>query len=163
MLRLRGIGAREQQPPTSFVGEARPHLLTIDQPFIAVADCSGGEASEIAAGAGLAEHLAPNVAGCEEGLQEPLSLVLAAMIVDRRGHHSDTEWVEMVPRLGHPPRQEPRPRRPATQQARTAHLRRGGTAPTRAPPRTARRETTSGLPSAGHSAARGPAPLRPSP
>ena len=56
-----GVGAHEQQPPAGDVRHARPDLLTVDDPLVAVAHGRRGERRDVGPGTGLAEHLAPDL------------------------------------------------------------------------------------------------------
>ena len=51
-----------------------PHLLAVDDPLVAVADGPGAEAGDVAAGARLAEHLAPHLLAGEERAEVALLL-----------------------------------------------------------------------------------------
>ena len=83
-----GIGARQQQAPARPVGQARPHLLTVDHPVVAVGHRGGGQPGQIGPGARLGEQLAPEVLGGRQRPQPLLLDVLALRVLanGRRGH-----------------------------------------------------------------------------
>ena len=58
-LRHVGIGAGEQEDVVGVLRLGRPHLLAVDDPFVAVELGPGLERGEVAAGVGLGEALAP--------------------------------------------------------------------------------------------------------
>ncbi len=88
-----GIGAHEQQSPPRDVRHARPDLLTVDDPLVAVARRRRGERRDVGPGAGLAEHLAPDLFARERGPQEPLLLLLGAERDQRGPGHADAHHV----------------------------------------------------------------------
>ncbi len=88
-----GVGAGEQQGPVGVVGERRPHLLAVDHPAVAVADRPGGQAGQVAARAGLAEQLAPDVVGQPQRLQPAGLLLVGAEGEQRRRRHAQADRV----------------------------------------------------------------------
>ena len=62
-------------PKPGDVGERRPDLLARDDPFVAVADRTGGESRHVGSCARLAEELAPDLFAREERPQVALSLL----------------------------------------------------------------------------------------
>ena len=89
------VGAGQQQPPTGAVGQARPHLLTVDHPVVTVRDRGGREPGQVGPGARLREQLTPQVLGGGQRPQ-PLTLHVLALCVlaDRRGGHAVAHRVE---------------------------------------------------------------------
>ena len=81
------VGACEQDAPPGDVRNRRPDLLSVDDPFVAVAHGPGCKAGEIGPGARLAEQLAPDVLAGPQGGEEARSLLGGAECEDgRRGH-----------------------------------------------------------------------------
>ncbi len=76
VLRNVRIGPGQEQAPTRDVGHARPHLLPVDHPFVAVTHRRRRERRNVGPGAGFAEHLAPDLLAREVGPQEPALLLL---------------------------------------------------------------------------------------
>src|SRR5205823_1051497 len=74
-----GIGARDEHPPARDVRERGPHLLSVHDPLVAVAHRTRREAGHVAAGAGFAEELAPDLFTGEERTQVALLLRVAAV------------------------------------------------------------------------------------
>ena len=95
LLRL-GIGAGEQQRVARPLGAARPDLLTVHDPLVAVAHRPGGERGEIGAAARFAEELAP-LGGAHEQSREVVLLLLFAA---EREH--DSGALPGTDRVGHP-------------------------------------------------------------
>ena len=71
VLRDVGVGAGHEHPAVGHVGERVPHLLAVDDPLVAVAHGTGRERREVAAGAGLAEQLAPDLLAGEQRAEQP--------------------------------------------------------------------------------------------
>ncbi len=72
------------------VGEVRargPHLLAVDDEFVAVAHRGRGHAGEVGPGARFAEELAPDVVAREHLRQEELLLLVGAVGHDRGADH----------------------------------------------------------------------------
>ncbi len=93
-----GVGAGEQQRPAGVVRERGPHLLPGDHPVVAVADGAGGQVGQVAARAGLAEELAPDVFGQPERLEPAVHLLVGAEGDDRGRGHAEPDHVP--PRIG---------------------------------------------------------------
>ena len=75
VLRDPGIGPGQENPPPRLVRHARPDLLTVDDPLVAVAQGGGAEAGQIRPRPGLTEELAPELLVGEGGPQPaPLEL-----------------------------------------------------------------------------------------
>ena len=83
MLRDVGIGARHEDRPARPVGAARPHLLAVHDPLVAVAHRHRGEPGEVGTGARLAEELAPALLTGEDRRQEPRLLLMGTDRIDR--------------------------------------------------------------------------------
>ena len=66
VLRRVRVRAGEHEHPVGEVGAGGPDLLAVDDVVVAVADGAGLEAGEVAAGAGLAEALAPRDLAAED-------------------------------------------------------------------------------------------------
>ena len=60
-------------PRSLCVRAGRPHLLTVHHPLVAVAHGPGGEPGEVAAGARLAEELAPHLVAAQHRRQVALA------------------------------------------------------------------------------------------
>ena len=86
-----GIGAGDDLADVAVVRAGRPHLLTGDHPLVTVADCSGLQAGQVAAGTRLAEQLAGHDVGAVHRREVRLLGRLAAVGQDRRRHHSETD------------------------------------------------------------------------
>ncbi|SKV53903.1 Uncharacterised protein [Mycobacteroides abscessus subsp. massiliense] len=54
------------------MGARGPHLLAVDDPFVAVAYRAGGQAREVGTGPGLTEQLTPELLTGEQRAQNPL-------------------------------------------------------------------------------------------
>ena len=91
------VGAGEQQAPARDVRERGPHLLAVDDPLVAVAHGAGREAGEVAARAGLAEELAPDLFGGPQRLQPAGLLLVGAERDDRRRGHAEAD--DVAPRV----------------------------------------------------------------
>ena len=70
-----------------------PHLLTVDQPLVAVEHGGGGQRGQVGAGVGFAETLAPAHGAVEDPWQELLLLVLGAPLQDRRADEGVAEEI----------------------------------------------------------------------
>ena len=102
MLRDVGIGAHEQQSPARDVRHARPDLLPVHDPLVAVAHRRRRERRDVGTGAGLAEHLAPDLFARERRPQEPALLLLGAERDQRGTGHADAHHVaqQVLRRVG---------------------------------------------------------------
>src|SRR5581483_2468785 len=96
-----GIGAREQQAPLGMVGQARPLLLPVDDPLVAVTDGRRRQARHVRARARLAEELAPHLLAGEQRAEPSPLLLLGAVGGDRRRGHAvaDAEGRDRPARL----------------------------------------------------------------
>ena len=83
VLRQLGVGAREADAPARELRVARPHLLARQHPATLDRHGSRGQAGEIGARAGLAEELAPDLAGVEDRRQ-PAPLLLVGSVREQR-------------------------------------------------------------------------------
>ena len=83
--------AGEQHPVVAAPGLRRPHLLTADDPPVAVALGPGGEPGEVGAGAGLAEELGPAELALEDRRDVAGDLVGVALGEDRGRRHQEAE------------------------------------------------------------------------
>jgi hypothetical protein len=72
-----------RMPNLAYWAPRRPDLLAVDHPLVAVAHRAGAEVGQVAAGAGLAEELAPDLLAREQGEQVALLLLLGAGVQDR--------------------------------------------------------------------------------
>ena len=88
------VGACEHDAPPCDVGDRRPDLLSVDDPFVAVTHGPGGKAGEIGPGARLAEQLAPDVLASPQGGEEAHSLLGGAEGEDGRSGHPEADDVE---------------------------------------------------------------------
>ena len=91
MLRHVGVGAGEQHAEVGDLRAGRPHLLTVDDPLVAVADRLGLQAGEVGAGARLAEELAPRLLAGDDVGQEPRALLVGAVGDDGRAGEQQPE------------------------------------------------------------------------
>src|SRR4051794_18969923 len=66
------------------MGERRPHLLTVDDPLVAVEDCARLHVGEIAARVGFAVALAPPLCAVEDSWEEAGALRVGAELDQRR-------------------------------------------------------------------------------
>ena len=91
------VGAGQQDPPVGVVRRRGPHLLTGDDPLVAVEDRPGRQPGEVGAGTGLAEELAPDVVRVRgSAARNSRLLVLGAPLDDGRAGHADAD-AEHVP------------------------------------------------------------------
>src|SRR5262249_59752818 len=74
-----GIGARDEHPAVGNVRERVPHLLTVDDPLVAVAYRARREAGEIGARTRLREQLAPDLFAGEHRAQRALAQLVASV------------------------------------------------------------------------------------
>ena len=101
MLRLVRVGAGDEHPERSDVGERGPHLLPVHNPLVAVANGAGGQPGNVGPGAGLAEELAPDLAVLCHRREVPGLLLLCPPVHDRGAGHPDPDDVER-PRRAEP-------------------------------------------------------------
>ncbi len=90
----RRIGAGEQDPVLGDVGERRPDLLAVHDVLVAVALGAGRQRREVAAGARLAEQLAPELGAGEDPGEVAVLLLLGAGDEERRPGPADADRVE---------------------------------------------------------------------
>ena len=79
-----GIGAGDEDAEVGVVRLRRPHLLPVDDPLVAVEHGPGGQGGQVAAGARLAEQLAPQLVAPQQRPEVALLLLAAAVAHDRR-------------------------------------------------------------------------------
>ncbi len=105
-----GIRAREEHGELRLLGERRPHLLTVDHPFVAVTDRPGGERRQVRSCTRFAEQLGPLLLTGHDARQEPsLGGLLGEGADRRRGEHEprptwDARHVPPIEQLVHGPR-----------------------------------------------------------
>ena len=80
-------------PYWTLLGAGGPHLLSGDDPLVAVAHRPGAEVGEIAARAGLGEQLAPDLLAGQQREQEPVLLLVGAGVDDGRAGPADADHV----------------------------------------------------------------------
>ena len=95
MLGQVGVTAGDQQRAPGVLRQRGPHLLPVGYPLLPVADGTGGQRGQVAAGAGLAEQLAPDLLPRPETAQPALLLLVAAVGEDGRGRHAQPDRVEL--------------------------------------------------------------------
>src|SRR6266511_4642858 len=95
-----GIGTGEQHAEIGGLAARRPHLLTVDDPLVAVALRPALEAGEVGPGAGFAEQLAPGFLAVEDRPQVPRTLLVAAVHEDRRPRQEHAEARRRPDRAG---------------------------------------------------------------
>ena len=88
-----GVGAGDEDAEAGDVGERRPDLLAVDDVDVAVAHGPGAEVGQVAARAGLAEQLAPDLLAAEQREQVAVLLRLRAGVEDRRTGPADADRV----------------------------------------------------------------------
>ena len=93
LLRLR-VGASHEDAPVAVAPATAPHLLAVHHEPVAVALGLRGEPTEIAAGAGLAEQLAPQPVGRERGAEVVGLLLWCAEPQDRAAGEHQAHHVE---------------------------------------------------------------------
>ncbi|CAB4773140.1 unannotated protein [freshwater metagenome] len=94
VLGQRRIGAQHAHTERGVVGGGGPHLLPVDDELVTVAHCSGGEPGHIAARAGLAEHLAPDLFALQHARHVGEPLRLGTVFEQDRYAHADGDRVE---------------------------------------------------------------------
>ena len=90
MLRNRRVGAAEQDAEIGVLSPGGPRFLALDHPVVAVALGAAGEAGEVAAGARLAEELAPQVVAAQQAVGFPVGHASAQQVW--RGLRSRPTW-----------------------------------------------------------------------
>src|SRR5437870_2375598 len=96
VLGRRRIGAREQDRPAGELRVARPHLLAGHDEAVAVGLGARPQRGQVAPGAGLAEELAPELVGGEDGREEATLLRLAAVRDEGRAGVVDGHAVQQL-------------------------------------------------------------------
>ena len=86
-----GVGAGDQHAEVGDLAARRPHLLTVDDPLVAVLDRAGREPGEIGSGTGLAEQLAPRLRARDDVADVQVDLLLRAVRRDRRRREQQPE------------------------------------------------------------------------
>src|SRR5436309_8240939 len=100
VLGQRRVGAGEQDRPPGELRVARPHLLAGHHEPVAVGLRAGAERGQVAARAGLAEELAPDLLGREDGREEAALLRLAAVRDEGWAGVVDADAVQELRRAG---------------------------------------------------------------
>ena len=95
-LRRVGIRAGQAQPPVGELRVGRPHLATRDAVAAVHRDGARGQRSQVAAGVGLAEELAPQLLGREDARQEALLLLGRAVGQQGRPHQVDADAADQL-------------------------------------------------------------------
>ncbi len=92
-----GIAAREKEPPLRVVAAARPDLLAVDDPLVAVARRARREAREVGARVGLGEELAPDLGAGADAREPARALFGGAVLEEGRAdeREADQEGVEV--------------------------------------------------------------------
>ena len=80
--------------PAREVREARPHLVAVHDPVVALADARRLRVGEVAAGTRFGEALAPDLVRGEERWQEAPLLLGRAVMEDRRRGHREADHVQ---------------------------------------------------------------------
>ena len=106
-----GVGTDDEDAPVGDVRPARPHLLAVDDPLVAVEDGPGLRPGKVGAAAGLGEALAPDLLAGQQRSQVALLLLVAAPRDDRRTGHAEPDAADVVRRAD--PWRSPRGTRPA--------------------------------------------------
>ena len=88
VLRRIGVGAGDQHPPSGEVRQGGPHLLTVDDPLVAVEHGPGRQPGDVGARTRLGEELAPDLLAREERAEVALLLGLAAVRDDGGRTHA---------------------------------------------------------------------------
>ena len=96
----RRLGAGQAEPPGRELGVGGPHLAPGHQVAPLDRDGRGRERGQVAARLGLAEELAPELLGREDGRQVAQALVLGAVGQQGRAHQVDAHPVDRLGRLG---------------------------------------------------------------
>ena len=93
------IGPRQQEAVVGVVALGGPHLLAVDDPFVAVEHGGGLQRREVGARVRLGEALAPAGGAAEDAGQELLLLLLGPPLQDGRTDERVTEEVAAHRRL----------------------------------------------------------------
>ncbi len=88
-----GIRTGDDEPERRDVRQGRPHLLTVEDPLVAVSLGPGGQAGNVGPRPGLAEELAPDLLVGEEGSQVARLLLWCPMRDDGGRAHAVTDGV----------------------------------------------------------------------
>ena len=100
MLGCVGVGTGQQEAVIGVVPSGRPHLLTIDDPFVAIEHRCGLQRRQIRAGVRFTESLAPPHGAVENAREELFLLLLGTPLKDRRAHQRVAEEVGAHRRFG---------------------------------------------------------------
>src|SRR5437868_2339221 len=90
------IRANDQQTEPRKMGQRRPHLLAVDDPFVTIANALRCQTGEVGPGAGFAEQLAPDLLAREQRPEIALLLRLAPPRDDSRPAHAVTDRIAVV-------------------------------------------------------------------
>ena len=82
------IGPGHHDPEVAVVGSRGPHLLTVQDPLLAVPDGTGGEAGHVGPGTRFGEHLAPDGIAADVVREVDGLLVLGAELGEHRQAHA---------------------------------------------------------------------------
>ena len=85
------VRTRQQNSVIGDVSVRVPHLLAVDDPFVAVALGARRQAGEVRSRARLREQLAPHLVTAEHRADEALLLPFGAVGEDRGEHHAVTD------------------------------------------------------------------------
>src|SRR5215469_6422331 len=91
VLRLARIGPGQHRSVVAVLSPRRPHLLSAENPLIAVPDSSGLQAGNVGSGARLGEQLAPDLLAPQHRRQISLLLLLRAHLENRVSWHADAD------------------------------------------------------------------------
>ncbi len=90
------VGAGQEDAEVRDVGLRGPHLLSGDDPLVAVTDRTGREPGEIGSGPGLGEELAPDLLAAQGRRDESLLEFIRGVVAKRRHDHAETQAEERV-------------------------------------------------------------------
>src|SRR5262249_6668167 len=88
------VGAGEDEDPVRPRPERRPDFLSVQHELVAFDPRRGLERREVAARAGLAEPLTPDLVGGEHRRQKAAALLLGTVMDERRAEEADAEEVD---------------------------------------------------------------------
>ena len=88
VLGQRGVGSGDDDAVVAVVGARGPHLLALEDPFVAVPGRPGGQSGNVGAGARFGEHLAPDAGTADVVGHEPGLLLRSAELVQHRQAHA---------------------------------------------------------------------------